>query len=50
MCKKLLFSLVLAMGALLPALAQQTLTVCDGEATNSNVPIFGQYVDNYLKC
>ncbi len=50
MCKKLLFSLVLAMGVLLPALAQQTLTVCDGEATNSNVPIFGQYVDNYLKC
>ena len=30
--------------------AQNTLTVADGTATNSNVPIYGLYVDDYLRC
>lgn len=27
-----------------------TLTVCDGQATSSNVPVYGFYADAYLKC
>ena len=30
--------------------AQETLTVHDGTATNSYVPIYGYYADAYLKC
>lgn len=32
------------------AQAQNTLTVADGTATNSNVPVYGLYVDEYLRC
>ena len=34
----------------MPAIAQETLTVYDGNATNSYVPVFGQYADAYNKC
>ena len=30
--------------------AQNTLTVADGTATNSNVPIHGLYVDDFTRC
>ncbi len=50
MPQKLLFLILLvALSALLPARAE-TLTVKDGTATNNNVPIYGLYVDDYLKC
>lgn len=32
------------------AKAQQTLTVNDGTTTNEYVPIYGYYVDDYLRC
>ncbi len=32
------------------AFAQETLTVYDGEGTNSNVPVHGLWADAYLKC
>ena len=40
----LLTLLTLAVGAS-PARAQETLTICDGSATNSYVPIYGYYAD-----
>lgn len=50
--KKLHLFIMLLMAAMLPLAvqAQSTLTVNDGTATNSNVPIYGLYVDSYLKC
>lgn len=42
--KKLFLSLMLSAACLLGASAQ-TLTVCDGEATNEYLPIYGYYVD-----
>ena len=50
MFRKFLFSMVLlAMGFTTSALAQETLTVYDGDATNNYVPIYGLYVDSYCK-
>lgn len=50
MTRKLLLCFALwALGALLPARAE-TLTVADGETTNSYVPIYGYYCDDYCKC
>lgn len=37
------------LGAVLPATAQNTITVADGTSTNGYVPIYGYYCDNYLK-
>ena len=50
--KKLRLFIMMLMAAMLPLAvhAQSTLTVNDGTATNSNVPIYGLYVDSYLKC
>ena len=48
--KKFLF-LMLTVIMMLPAVlrAQETLTVADGTETNSNVPIYGLYVDEYVR-
>ena len=37
------------LGAVLPATAQNTITVADGTTTNGYVPIYGYYCDSYLK-
>jgi hypothetical protein len=51
MCKKsLLMMLLLTLLVPWAANAQETLTVHDGTATNSYVPIYGYYADAYLKC
>ena len=51
MNRKVLLGLLLwVMGVAFPALAQNTLTVCAGTATSNSVPIYGLYVDSYLKC
>ena len=51
MNRKLLFSLVMMLfGFTMPALAQETLTFYDGEATNAYVPVYGFYADAYNKC
>ena len=49
--QKFLRTLMLA-ALLLPfaSNAQNTLTVADGTATNSNVPVHGMYVDDYTRC
>ena len=50
MVRKLLFFFVLsALTAALPARAS-TLTVCDGGDTSDHVPIYGYYLDDFLKC
>lgn len=49
MNKKLLSLLLFVMAAFTAAFAQETLTVYDGTNTNSNVPIYGLYVDDYQK-
>ena len=43
---------LLLMALVLPwaATAQNTLTVADGTATNSNVPVYGLWADAYLRC
>ena len=43
--KSLLFLMLMAMFAPLAMNGQQTLTVCDGGNTNSNVPIYSLYAD-----
>ncbi|MBR5086752.1 MAG: fibronectin type III domain-containing protein [Muribaculaceae bacterium] len=51
--KKFLIFLSLLIGttvAFVPAVAQETMTVYDGEATSSHVPVFGLYADAYTKC
>ena len=47
--KKLFYSLVLCVLAAMPAIAQQTLTVYDGDATNEYVPVYGWYADAFNK-
>ena len=50
MKKLLLFLLTLMLGfSTLQVSAQETLTVHDGTATNSYVPVYGFYADAYLK-
>ena len=48
--KNLLFALLVALFMPWAANAQETFTVCDGTNTNSNVPIYGLYTDNGVKC
>ena len=48
MRKKVLLSLALMMGALMPAMAE-TLTVFEGTNTSTQVPIYGYYVDYFQK-
>ncbi len=47
--KKFIYSLVLCAIAAIPAFAQETLTVYDGDATNGYVPVYGFYADAYQK-
>ena len=47
--KKLFYSLVLCVLAAMPAFAQETLTVYDGDATNEYVPVYGWYADAFNK-
>ena len=47
--KKLFYSLVLCVLAAMPAVAQETLTVYDGDATNNYVPVYGFYADAFCK-
>ena len=49
MYKKLLFSLVLMAIGFTTSYAQETLTVYDGSATNSYVPVYGFYADAFTK-
>ena len=49
MTKKLLLFMMWALAAF-PLMAQETLTVAQGNATNSKVPIYGFSCDTYLKC
>ena len=48
--KKFIYSLVLCALAAMPAVAQETITVHDGNATNNYVPVYGFYADAYNKC
>jgi len=48
--KKFIYSLVLCAIAAIPAFAQETLTVYDGDATNAYVPVYGFYADAFNKC
>ena len=48
--KKLFYSLVLCVLAAMPAFAQESVTVFDGEATNAYVPVYGFYADAFNKC
>ncbi len=50
--KKFLRTLMLAAAMLLPfaSQAQNTLTVADGTNTNSYVPVYGVYVDDFVRC
>ena len=48
--KKFIYSLVLCALAALPSVAQETLTVYDGGATNAYVPVYGFYADAFNKC
>ncbi len=43
--KKLIFSVLLLLMTVIGAVAQETLTVYDGTATNSYVPFYGSYAD-----
>ena len=47
--KKLFYSLVLCVLAAMPAFAQETVTVYDGDATNAYVPVYGFYCDAFQK-
>ena len=49
MYKKLLFSLVLMVIGFSTSYAQQELTVYDGNATNTYVPVYGFYADAFTK-
>ena len=48
--KKFIYSLVLCALAALPAFAQNSITVYDGDATNAYVPVYGFYADAFNKC
>ena len=48
--KKFIYSLVLCAIAAIPAFAQETVTVYDGDATNAYVPVYGFYCDAFNKC
>ena len=48
--KRLLSLMLLCFAVFGVARAQETLTVHDGTATNGYVPVYGFYVDAYLKC
>ena len=50
--KKFLRTLMLSAAMLLPfaSQAQNTLTVADGTTTNSYVPVYGLYVDDFVRC
>ena len=49
--KSLLFVLLLALMAPWAAMAQSELTIYEnGSATSSNVPVYGLWADDYLKC
>ena len=48
--KKFIYSLVLCAIAAIPAFAQETVTVYDGDATNAYVPVYGFYADAFNKC
>ena len=51
MNRNLLFTLILlVMAAFTPAMAQNSLTVYDGDEGNAYVPVYGYYCDAYLKC
>ncbi len=45
--KKLIFSVLLLLMTVIGAVAQVTVTVCDGTATNSYIPFYGSYVDTH---
>ena len=45
----LLLTVLMGMGSLTLS-AQNTLTVADGTATSSYVPVYGLYVDNFVRC
>ena len=47
--KKIILSLLVALMATTGANAQETLTVFDGTASNSYIPMCGYYFDNYTK-
>ena len=47
--KKLFYSLVLCVLAAMPAFAQETITVFDGDATSAYVPVYGFYADAFNK-
>ncbi len=47
--KKFIYSLVLCAIAAIPAFAQETLTVYDGDATSTYVPVYGFYADAFCK-
>ena len=48
--KKFLLLVAAVFACAMGMAAQQTLTVYDGTTTNSYVPIYGYWCDNYLKC
>ena len=51
MNRNLLLTLVLwVMAAFMPAMAQNSLTVYDGDEGNAYVPVYGYYCDAFLKC
>jgi hypothetical protein len=51
MNRKLYLSLILwVMAAIIPVMAQNSLTVYDGDEGNAYVPVYGYYCDAYLKC
>ena len=51
MNRNLLLTLILwVMAAFMPAMAQNSLTVYDGDEGNSYVPVYGYYCDAFLKC
>ena len=49
MFKKILFSLVLMAMGFASSFAQETLTVYDGTANSTYVPVYGLWADSYLK-
>ncbi len=50
MFKKILLSMVLLCVGFASSFAQETLTVYEGTTYNNYVPIYGLYVDDFVKC
>ena len=48
--KKVLLLMLMFLTLGISGFAQNTLTVADGTTTNSYVPVYGLYVDDYLRC